>query len=61
MGGSNDALAAAGVAGGVAGGDNSGNNEMTSVADPFFSQTQGDHHRQESGDSGLGEYMSLCY
>ena len=55
MGGSNDALAAVGVAGGVAGGDNSGNNEMTSVADPFFSQTQGDHHRQESGDSGLGE------
>ena len=47
----------------TAGGDmtpQSQSNEMTSVSDPFFSQTTtADHHRQESGDSGLGNLYTI--
>jgi len=41
---------------GTTGGEvSSQSSEITTVADPFFSQTtSADHHRQESGDSGLG-------
>ena len=46
---------------GTAGGDlasNSQSGDMSSAADPFFSQAQSlsaDHARQESADSGLGK------